>query len=178
MANDNFQLDLFEKTDSGAFFSPCGIYRYTLWRQWATTGPALMALMLNPSTADQSSNDPTVERVERRARALGFSRLVVTNIFALRATDPMVMLRHPSPVGMDNDLHILEQARQASQIILAWGTHGSHLGRVQEVLEVLSSVETPCVCLGTNADGSPKHPLYVGYNQPLIPWSGATKEEI
>ena len=78
-------MDLFEQ--SGASFSPCGTYRYTLWRRWSFVPPATFVL-LNPSTADATRNDPTVERCERRARELGCGGIRVANLFALRSTDP------------------------------------------------------------------------------------------
>ena len=66
-------------------------YRYALTRVWDPLGPRLSFVMLNPSTATEVQNDPTVERCERRARALGFGGFRVTNIFAWRDTDPRKM---------------------------------------------------------------------------------------
>ena len=92
--------------DSTAVYSPCERYRYLLTRTWDRAGPKALFVMLNPSTATELQNDPTVERCERRARALGFGAFRVTNIFAFRATDPRVMRADPDPVGPGNDAAI------------------------------------------------------------------------
>ena len=85
--------------DSTAVYSDCESYRYLLTRVWNPQGQKALFVMLNPSTATEVQNDPTVERCERRARALGFGAFRVTNIFAYRATDPKVMRAVPDPVG-------------------------------------------------------------------------------
>ena len=56
---------------SEAVYSDCERYRYLLTRVWGP-GPKALFVMLNPSTATEVQNDPTVERCERRARALGY----------------------------------------------------------------------------------------------------------
>jgi hypothetical protein len=149
--------------DTGATFSPCRRYRYSLWRTWSDVPPALFVL-LNPSTADEVTNDPTVERCERRARMMGFGGLVVCNIFAFRATDPRVMKAEPKPVGPENDLAILEHARQASIVICGWGTHGAHLRRGAQVKNFLEFNGIKLHLLGLTKDGHPQHPLYIGYD--------------
>ena len=90
----------FQKGDaaSRAWYSPCGVYRYRLERVWAP-GALLACIMLNPSTATEERNDPTIERCERRARALGFGGLSVVNLFAFRATYPADLRRAADPVG-------------------------------------------------------------------------------
>lgn len=115
-------MNIFE--GSGAAFSGNREYRYRLWRTWdSATLPALF-ILLNPSTADETKNDPTVERCERRARTMGFGGLVVANLFALRSTDPKALYSHPDPVGEINDLAILSAAVNAGIIICGWGRHG------------------------------------------------------
>ena len=72
---------------STAVYSDCERYRYALTRIWDQAGQKALFVMLNPSTATEVQNDPTVERCERRARALGFGAFRVTNIFAWRDTE-------------------------------------------------------------------------------------------
>ena len=87
--------------ESSATFSHCRKYRYTLWRNWAGLMPTgkgyAMFVGLNPSTADETNDDPTIRRCIAFAKAWGYDALCMTNIFAFRATNPMVMLAQPAP---------------------------------------------------------------------------------
>ncbi|MGB0499432.1 MAG: DUF1643 domain-containing protein [Rubricella sp.] len=158
-----------ERAVSSALFSDCERYRYVLTRRWGE-GPGINFLMLNPSTADEFRNDPTVERCERRARALGHGAFRVTNIFAFRATDPRVMRAAQDPVGPQNDEAILEAARWGAAVVCAWGTHGAHLGRGPAVEAMLRAAGVPLLSLGLSKAGHPKHPLYIGYAVQPTPW--------
>ncbi|UWQ21430.1 DUF1643 domain-containing protein [Jannaschia sp. W003] len=156
---------------SHAVYSADERYRYDLVRVWDEAGPRANFLMLNPSTATEARNDPTVERCERRARALGFGAFRVTNIFALRATDPRRMRADPEPVGRpENDRAILEAARWADAVVCAWGTHGAHLDRGAEVEAMLRGAGHRLLCLGLSKAGHPKHPLYIPYAEQPQPW--------
>lgn len=155
---------------STAVYSDCERYRYSLTRVWDPAGSKALFVMLNPSTATEVQNDPTVERCERRARTLGFGAFQVTNIFAWRDTDPRKMRAAQDPVGPENDRAILEGADWADQIVAAWGTHGAHLDRGPNVERLLRETGLPLFHLGLTKDGHPKHPLYIGYNQQPAPW--------
>jgi hypothetical protein len=148
---------------SVAVYSPCTSYRYALTRIWDVAAPRAVFVMLNPSTATEVQNDPTVERCERRARALGFGGFRVVNIFAYRATDPKVMRAQTDPVGPGNDAAIAEAVGWGDQIICAWGNHGAHLGRGRAVEALLRAEGKPLFCLDLTQAGVPKHPLYIGY---------------
>lgn len=156
--------------ESTAVYSDCERYRYLLTRVWEDAGPKALFVMLNPSTATEVQNDPTVERCERRARTLGFGAFRVTNIFAFRATDPRVMRAEPDPVGEANDAAIAESAYWADRIICAWGTHGDHLDRGRMVEALLRATGRPLWHLGLTQGGAPKHPLYIGYDRQPEPW--------
>lgn len=149
--------------DTGAEFSPCGQYRYRLWRRWGD-GPTALWLMLNPSTADDAVNDATVERCQRRAQLAGYGRLLVANIFALRSTDPAALYAHPDPVGPDNDRAIARMVREADLIICGWGNHGAHLERGQQVMASLRKFGHELHALKMTGQDQPGHPLYIGYN--------------
>lgn len=155
---------------STAVYSDCERYRYSLTRVWDPAGSKALFVMLNPSTATEVQNDPTVERCERRARTLGFGAFRVTNIFAWRDTDPRKMRAAQDPVGPENDRAILEGADWADQIVAAWGTHGAHLDRGPNVEQLLRETGLPLFHLGLTKDGHPKHPLYIGYSQQPAPW--------
>jgi hypothetical protein len=149
---------------SEAVYSDCESYRYLLTRIW-DDGPRALFIMLNPSTATEIQNDPTVERCERRARALGFGAFRVTNIFAYRATDPRVMRAAADPVGPANDAAILQSVPWADMIICAWGNHGLHLDRGRQVHDMLQKVSTDLHHFGLTSQNQPRHPLYVGYEK-------------
>ncbi len=154
-----------------AVYSDDEAYRYRLERVWDSEGPRVLFVMLNPSTATELQNDPTVERCERRARALGFGSFAVGNIFAFRATDPTVMRAQADPVGPENDAAILQMAAGADRIVAAWGTHGAHLGRGAQVEKLLRAEGYALYHLGLSLAGLPKHPLYIGYDRQPELWA-------
>ncbi|NOD66520.1 MULTISPECIES: DUF1643 domain-containing protein [unclassified Ruegeria] len=155
---------------STAIYSDCEKYRYSLTRVWDPKGQKALFVMLNPSTATEAVNDPTVERCERRARALGFGAFQVTNIFAWRDTDPRKMRAATDPVGPENDRAILDGVDWADRVIAAWGTHGAHLDRGPAVEQLLRQTGQPLFHLGLTKDGHPKHPLYIAYTQQPEQW--------
>lgn len=155
---------------SEAVYSDCQRYRYLLTRAWGP-GPKALFVMLNPSTATEVQNDPTVERCERRARALGFGAFRVTNIFAFRATDPKVMRAEPDPVGPGNNAAIADSAIWADAVLCAWGNHGSHLDRGAQVEALLRGTGSRLQHLGLTGQNQPRHPLYVSYGQQPEPWA-------
>lgn len=141
-----------------------------LTRIWEPEGRRALFIMLNPSTATEVQNDPTVERCERRARTLGFGAFRVTNIFAWRDTDPRKMRAAAEPVGSENDKAILDSCGWADQIICGWGTHGAHLDRGLKVETLLRDSGQEVYHLGLTKEGHPKHPLYIAYAQQPERW--------
>ena len=156
---------------SVAIYSDCERYRYVLTRVWDPGGRKALFVMLNPSTATEVQNDPTVERCERRARTLGFGGFRVCNIFAWRETDPKIMRGAADPVGPANDAAIRESCLWADTIICAWGTHGAHLDRGPAVERLMRATGRPLTHLGLTRDGHPKHPLYIGYTVAPMDWN-------
>jgi hypothetical protein len=157
-------------TTSSAIYSDCETYRYALTRTWDPSGKRLMFVMLNPSKATEALNDPTVGRCENRARALGFGAFRVTNLFALRETDPMKMRRHVEPNGPDNDRTLIDGAAWADTTIAAWGVHGVHLARDTDVIALFQDNNCPMHALGLTKAGHPRHPLYLPYSAQPAPW--------
>jgi len=153
----------------GAHFSPCRTWRYALYRVWEETLQRLAVFGLNPSTADEIQDDPTIRRLIRYARDWGFGGLNMGNIFAFRATDPRDMKAVSDPVGPDNDAWLARLAADSGLVLAAWGVHGVHRGREQQVL----ALGLPCVCLGQTKDGHPKHPLYLRADTLPVPYTPA-----
>jgi len=146
-----------------AVFSPERLYRYSLTRRWAD-GPIMNVIGLNPSTADETTDDPTIRRCIALARRNGYGALIMTNLFAFRATSPTEMKQALEPIGIDNDPAIYAATQYASgMVVAAWGTQGAHVNRGRRVLELLRYTADvyPLWCLGVTRDGHPKHPLYL-----------------
>lgn len=165
----------------GAVFSPCKNFRYSLWRIWEegdTTGRCVF-IGLNPSTATETDDDPTIRRCINFAKDWGYTSLFMLNAYAFRATNPKDMKKGrrfadspvvtSNPIGVENDESIVEVASQAGIVIAAWGGHCAK-SRAKQVFHLVTKVAgQPLRCLGVNDDGSPKHPLYVkGETEPSI----------
>jgi len=153
--------------DRRTIFSPDRAHRYTLWREFDLTNSDFVQFIgLNPSTADEVQDDPTVRRCIDFAKRWGFGALCMTNIFGFRATDPRVMKAHPEPIGPDNDAWLARIAAGAGLVVAAWGTHGVFMDRGRAVQSYLHNLS----CLGTTKDGSPRHPLYVRADTQPLPF--------
>jgi hypothetical protein len=142
---------------ASAHFSPCRTWRYTLERAVAADGGTVMFVGLNPSTADERTDDATIRRCVRFARDWGFGELVMCNLFAYRATHPRDLLRAPDPIGPDNDAWLSGRAASADLVVAAWGAHGTFLNRDQQVLD--SGVLGSFAVLGLTNGGHPLHPV-------------------
>lgn len=140
-------------------FSPCRTYRYTLWRTFgAMEGDGYaMFIGLNPSTADEVNDDPTIRKCIAFAKTWGYGTLCMTNLFAFRATQPTDMKASSDPIGPDNDTHLVKLAQDAKVVVAAWGTDGVHLGRDQRVRAIVPNLHY----LRKTKDGHPGHPLYL-----------------
>lgn len=140
-----------------ALFSPCRTYRYDLWRDWPGGDGYAMFVGLNPSTADEIQDDPTIRRCIAYAKGWGYSGLCMTNLFAYRSTLPKIMKAATDPVGPGNDARLLQAAESAAVIVAAWGTHGPHRGRAEKVRQMLPRLHY----LRLTKEGHPGHPLYL-----------------
>lgn len=155
-------------TDRSTIFSQCRTYRYALWRDFGgVVGEGYaMFIGLNPSTADEVADDPTIRRCMAYAKAWGYGALCMANLFAFRATDPSDMKAAADPVGPDNDQHLLRLARDADVIVAAWGTNGIYMGRDTVVRALVPNLH----CLKKTNDGHPGHPLYLRSDLKPIPF--------
>jgi hypothetical protein len=146
--------------ERNALISPDGVYRYWLSRRWDNKPAPLLAwVMLNPSTADATVDDPTIRRVMYFSKREGYAGCLVLNLFALRTPDSSRLRKHPEPIGPRNNRYLQELAEQCDPIVCAWGSKAP-LDRAMEVLRVqLKDVVT--ICLGTTSKHSPRHPLYL-----------------
>ena len=167
----------------GAVLSRDHAYRWRLTRvlsEFEIT--RCLFVMLNPSTADAESNDPTIRRCMGYAARWGYGDLEVVNLFGLRATNPRELLRHRDPIGERNDEYILEGVEGAMEtggiVVCAWGARGGYLGRDAAVLLLIRSTGGVPYCLGLTRDGHPRHPLYMPARaQPRQLGDGGTRHE-
>ena len=155
-------------------------HRYTLRRDWNAQGKGILNfIMLNPSTADDVFDDATIRRCVGFAKRWGFSSLVVTNLFAYRATDlndlKRLAISNPAlAVGDDNDRILTMQAHIADAIVCAWGNHGDLLHRDLHVCEMLKNYELFCIRRTINAN--PAHPVREPYTDSPMAYLGAAEE--
>lgn len=159
---------------SGAVLSEDGQYRYALWRIWDDLRPVMSITMMNPSTADAVDDDPTIRRVVGFAKREGCGGIYVTNVFALRSTDPGALSRHGDPFGPENEKYLLGAGRVSimTQLVVAWGSRqgGRRLADFYRRASTILVVQSPS-CLGVTKSGDPRHPLYLAKDTPLVPWS-------
>ena len=155
---------------SSAYFSDCEKYRYALIRKFSDGPKTINFIMLNPSTADQFYNDPTISKCENRSLALGFNKMVITNLFAYRATDPNDMMAVEDPIGERNDIHILDNATKADTVVCAWGNGGQHRRRSDDIVKLLKKNKIKLHALKINSSGEPSHPLYLSNKLELFEW--------
>lgn len=161
-----------------AIISNCGTYRYVLTRPSEVEHPergTALFVMLNPSTADASLDDPTIRRCRGFAKSWGCAGLTVANLYALRSTDPSALWDHHNPVGPDNDQYLRSLAMERGDIVCAWGGNARQ-DRVVEVARIFMDAGARLWCLGITKDGYPRHPLYVRGDQPLLSWAPAADE--
>jgi len=152
--------------DFGADISPCGFYRYSLWRAWDYSLPICAVAGVNPSIADHRIDDPTIRRCVYFARREGCGTLIMVNEYGFRETDPEKMKRAADPIGPGNDAALLAAMQRAQVRIVAWGVNGTFRDRDKAVCALLGDL--PLYYLGTTKDGHPRHPLYVRSDAPLI----------
>ena len=180
--------------NSGAEISADGRYRYLLWREWrradlirpskwrywdAVDGDGhrlgepvtCWFIMLNPSTADASLDDPTIRRCVGFAQSWQYDRMAVLNLFAYRTKSPAALkaLTHTDdPVGSRNQQHFIK-INEGDKLVCAWGLHGDYLGQDQTVLGWMDP-DMPKWCLGTTKSGQPRHPLFLSADTKLVPF--------
>lgn len=161
-----------------ALFSDDMVYRYLLHIEWDTDLPRIQFIGLNPSTADEMKDDRTITRIKTFARDWGYGCVMMTNLFAFRATDPKVMKRHPEPIGEiiipavpdapfanRNDYVLSETNGMCKTAVACWGNHGTHLYRAAKVKQFLKNLS----CFRVSGKGQPEHPLYLPGDMKPIP---------
>jgi hypothetical protein len=159
----------------GASFSYCRKYRYALWRIWDETKPLVMFIGLNPSTANENENDPTIRSVQRISKANGYGGFYMMNCWAYVSTDPEKLRDHRwnELICEWNDNMLTTIKARCKDVVFAWGSFSivSETGRDKELLEMFPNAKA----LFINKNGSPKHPLFCKSDTKLIEYrAGST----
>lgn len=150
-----------------AIFSDDRMYRYILTRTWDTTKPYIIFVGLNPSTADETEDDNTIKKLVRYSKRWGYGGIIMTNIFAFRATQPKDMKKAEDPIGPDNDRYLCNiiSSGQATTVVAMWGNHGVYKQRGERVKQLLNEMEFKgyinLKCFEISKQGQPKHPLFL-----------------
>ena len=150
-----------------AILSDDRLYRYILTRTWDITKPYIIFVGLNPSTADETDDDNTIKKLMRYAKRWGYGGIIMTNIFAFRATEPKDMKKAEDPIGPDNDRYLANMLSSgvATTVVAMWGNHGVYKGREERVRQLLNEMEfkgyISVKCFEISKQGQPKHPLFL-----------------
>ncbi len=169
-----------------ASFSECGNYRWWLKRRISKEDNILFFIGLNPSKANEYSDDPTLRRMLRFCKCWGYGTLLVMNLFARISSSPKILHHCLDPIGNDNDQHLLNRITYWSEnskcdLWLGWGAGGSWKDRNLEVIYWLKkawsnrsndfpSANGP-MSVGVTRLGHPRHPLYTPAKEVLKPFS-------
>lgn len=140
-----------------AILSDCRKYRYALWRIWDCSLPYLLFIGLNPSTADEKKDDPTIRKCIKYAKYWEYGGFYMANLFAFRATDSSKLYKEKKPIGQNNDEWIVKLSKKARIVVAAWGNNGNYLDRSKKVVNMIPDL----YCLKKNNSGEPTHPLYL-----------------
>ena len=160
------------ETISGAvFLDDDRKFRVALWRIWNRDSKPLLFVGLNPSTASEFQDDPTIRRVARFARDNGYGGLFVGNLFDQVTPNPDCLDMERDQSMNDVALHNMREMSGAT--LVGWG-HFGDLAR-NRVGEVLQLLREPLYCLGKTKDGWPRHPLYIAAAKPFERYVRGTK---
>ena len=171
----NIQPELFAKHDvtpainAGAEFSECGLYRYKLWRIWDESLPLVMYIGLNPSTANETSNDNTITKLCKISRHNGYGGFYMMNCYTYIATKPEKLIIDLDTNNKNNWLLKMIYESHCKDVVFAWGNFPIVVqnGRDKEMIAMFPKA----LCLKINKNGSPKHPLYCKDDSVLIPYT-------
>jgi hypothetical protein len=142
---------------SKAALSKDRLYRYQLTRIWDKDKPMINFIGLNPSTADELKDDPTMRRCIGFAKSWGYGGLYMTNLFAYRTSKPEELMKATDPIGEENDKYLLATEKEVTEVVFAWGVGGTFLSRNKQVLNLITKGHY----IALTKDNHPRHPLYL-----------------
>lgn len=143
-----------------------GKYRYLLRISISEKGTKALFVLCNPSTADAAKDDTTTRNLQKWAKENGVGVVIVTNLYAYRASGPNVLapLSEAAAVGEKNMEAIARTVAKATEVIVAWGNPPKSRGaagfqrRIAQVLKTIRQFHQDAYCLGMTQKGQPRHP--------------------
>lgn len=153
--------------EKSAILSADRKYRYVLTRIWDETKPTVVFIGLNPSTADEETDDQTIRKCIAYAKRWGYGKLIMVNLFAFRSTDPSLLKKVEDPVGPDNDSYIQKYVSESDLVIACWGNQINLLNRDKNLMDMVPNL----FCLQRNKNGTPHHPLYLSKDITPVPYN-------
>ena len=157
-------------TDTGADISPDRLFRYRLWRRWGD-GPSMTFIGLNPSTADEATDDQTIRKCIGFAVRNGCQAIEMLNLFAFRARYPADLKAAVDPIGPKNDAMLVQWSQQAQFVVACWGIDGTYQQRDSSVISMLRENGIVVKCLGMTQRGLPRHPVMCPYSATITAFS-------
>jgi hypothetical protein len=158
-----------------AVISSCGKFRYRLDRTIGMFGATAAIVMVNPSTADAAVDDATIRRIIGFGKRLNWSRIIVGNVFAYRATDVRSLASARDPVGPENTKYLRQIFSEAHIAVVAWGPLAKlPIGlraEWQSIPRLADEADASLMCWGVARDGHPRHPLMLSYGAELVDWA-------
>lgn len=153
--------DLFGGSN-GAIFSEDKKYRYVLWRIWDKNKPLIMFIGLNPSTANEYIDDPTIRRIKTFTKIWEYGGFYMLNLFTYITVYPEELIKCNNPLKLAN-WYLEIYVKKCEKIVFAWGSFQEAKNRAEEIINRLKGY-----ALKINKDGMPAHPLYIPTNTKLI----------
>lgn len=151
--------------NKSCIFSPCRKYRYSLTREWNDSLPTVMFIGLNPSTANETTDDNTIKRVIDIAKYNSYGGVIMCNLFPKITPYPYELTTEN--IYINNNILSFDSL-YCHDIVFAWGAFkvpelSMQAGRMIRVFP-------NAMALHINKDGSPKHPLYCKKDSKFIPF--------
>lgn len=161
-----------------AVFNEDRTRRYWLEREWGALDPGrgtVGFVMLNPSAAGETKDDPTIRKCVGFAKRWGFSGIVVVNLIPIVSTDPW-RLPPWSGVFSDNGPYVRKAVLECAAVVLAYGGVPRALARtiaLQEHIRELRlwATHRQLHCIGVAGHGGPLHPSRAPYTLEMQPWT-------
>ena len=169
-----------------AGISPCGKYRHWLTREWGGRGEAARWAVftgLNPSTADDKVDDPTLKKMFGYAQRFSCNALLLINIADYRATNPQDMAAQGFAAKSLDMTGAVRAAlavvatsfrmRPMGPVIACWGHPPKAVQPLAgEMFDILkgAALLPRLQSFGVTAHGWPSHPLYLSKGAALLPY--------